>query len=354
MQLLKGIKIIDFTRYFPGPYAALRLLDWGAQVVKIESPEGDPARALYPYHGAEGPVFRSVNRGKSAICANLKDDEGKRRVWEEIKDADIILEGFRPGVMARLGFSYEDAKAVNPGIVYCSLSGYGQTGPLSTISGHDINYMALSGCLDQLIDSAGRPIKPWIAIADLVGGLAASEAMLAGLAHRALTGEGCYCDISLAESALSLLGLQMTNYSLTGETRGCMDTSISYGVYETKDGRFVTIGAMEDKFWTAFCNAAGCPDLIPEKDSPADIENPAFRRMCEVIKAKDFAYWLNFFKENDCCFAPVLSMAEVSEFEGFWQRGIFQEKWGATYVGTHYLNGDPFLCSQEPYPALER
>lgn len=352
MQLLEGLKVVDFTRYFPGPYATLRLSDWGAEVVKVESCEGEPGRFLNTHEGREGSVFRSVNRGKKGVLANLKDDADRSRVLEIVEGADVLVEGFRPGVMARLGLDYEAVKRVNPSIVYCSLTGYGQTGPYVELSGHDLNYMALSGCLDQLLDAEGRPVKPLIAFADLVGDIAASEAMLAGLVRRGLTGEGCYLDVSLTEAAFSLMGLHATHASLGGGVHGQMDPSIAYGVYETSDGRYVTIAAMEDKFWRNFCEAVGRPDLVDGKNTLPSEDNRYYRELRDIFASKDFAWWRGFFEQADCCFAPVLTAEEALDVGSFQERGLVGEKWGARYVATHYLDGEPFLEGDEPFPSL--
>lgn len=353
MSLLKGVKVIDFTRYFPGPYATLRLADWGAEVIKLESHDGEPGRFLNTYEGAEGSVFRSVNRGKQGAFADLKDAREKERVVRIIEESDVLIEGFRPGVMARLGLDYESVKQVNSGIVYCSLTGYGQTGPFANLSGHDLNYMALSGCLDQLCDETGRPVKPMIALADLVGGVAASEAVLAGLVHRGMTGEGCYLDVSLTEAVLGMMGLHATHASLGGGLHGQMDPSIAYALYQTSDGRFVTLAAMEDKFWRNFCNAIGKPHLFEGKNTLPEESNPYYREVREAIASKDFAYWQEFFERVDCCFAPVLTIEESVDVASFRERGLVGEKWGATYLATHYGCDEAFLKGGEPYPKLD-
>lgn len=352
MKLLEGVKIVDLTRYFPGPFATLRLSDWGAEVVKVEAPEGEPGRCINRYEDAEGSVFRSVNRGKRGIFANLKDEVDRRVVLDEIASADALIEGFRPGVAARLGLGYDAVLAVKPDIVYCSLTGYGQSGPYANLSGHDLNYMALSGCLDQLLDGDGRPIKPAIAFADLIGGIAASEALLAGIVRRDKTGEPCYIDVSLTEAVLSIMGLHATHWSLGQGLHGQMDGTISYAIYETSDGRHVTLAAMEDKFWKNFCDGVGAPDLYEGKNTIPGADNPYYVRICAIFREHDFDHWMRFFKENDCCFAPVLNIGEALEVESFRERGLVEQNWGATYIATHYFDGDGFLTGDEPYPPL--
>lgn len=354
MALLDGITIVDFTRYFPGPYATLRLSDWGAKVIKVEAHDGEPGRFINEYQGVEGSVFRSVNRGKQGLFANLKNAAERERVEEIIKSADAVIEGFRPGVMKRLGLDYERVAQLKPDIVYCSLTGYGQTGSYESLSGHDLNYMALSGVLDQLKDTQGVPVKPMIALADLIGGIAASEAILAGLVHRSVTGEGTYCDVSLAESAFCLMGLHATTASLGGGLYGAMDPSIAYAIYETRDGRYVTIAAMEDKFWRNFCDKVGRPELYEGKNTLPGDDNPYYVALKELFASRDFAYWKDFAKTADCCFAPVLTIEEAMEETSFAERGLVERRWDAAYVATHYLDGAPFLEGDEPYPALDR
>lgn len=352
MDILKGITILDFTRYFPGSFTTQRLCDWGAKVIKIESPSGDPARLQLQVDGKEGAVFRAVNRNKSSLMVNLKEEEGKKIVQDLVKEADVIFEGFRPGVMQKLGFGYEDVLKINDKIVYVSLSGYGATGPYVTLSGHDINYASISGFLDQFRDESGRPVKPTIAIADLAGTMAASEAILAGLVKRAIHNEPSYFDVSITEAIFSFMTLHATQFSLTGELNGCTDPSISYHLYETKDGRFVSLGAMEPKFWANFCNAVGHPELIEKQLTIAEPSNPAYELMCKIVAEKDFAYWCQFFEENDCCFAPVLNIEEALKVKSFVERGFVQEGWGATYLASHFMNGEKLCQGDEPYPEL--
>lgn len=350
MDLLHGLTVLDFTRYYPGPFATLRLQDWGARVIKIESIEGDPGRELLSYEGAEGSVFRSVNRGKESLFIDLKNPEEKMLVDELITECDILIEGFRPGVAKRLGLGFEDAQQMNSDIVYCSLSGYGQNGLLMNHSGHDLNYVAISGLLDQFVDSKGKPIKPNIALADLIGGMAASEAMLAGLAYRNQTGMACYLDVSIVEATLSFLGLHSVHASLNGGSREVIDNSISYNIYETADKRYVTIAAMEDKFWDNFCTAVQRPDLLYRKNSPACDDNEYYLEMKKIFKSEDFEYWMKFFEEADCCFAPVLAVSEATSLEHFINRGVVREKWNNTYISNHYAANKDFLNHDSPFP----
>ncbi|SCM81914.1 L-carnitine dehydratase/bile acid-inducible protein F [uncultured Sporomusa sp.] len=350
--MLSGIKIIDFTRYFPGPFATLRLADWGAEVIKIEDPAGDPARIMDTIDGNEGCIFRCNSRGKKSKVFDLKNVQERTKVWELIRGADVVIESFRPGVPKRLGIDYETLKQINPSLVYCSLSGYGQNTSISPLAGHDLNYMAYSGVLDQLTDAADRPIKPNIALADLVGGIAASEAILAGLVQKARTGEGCYLDVSLTESVMALMGLHAAHHSATSEEHGINDHGIAYHIYETKDGRYVTIGAIEEKFWQNFCQAVNREDLLPGHRTKPEPNNPYYLEMATLFKNRTFGEWAEFAVKVDCCLAPVLKTSELASQKFVQERGFIEHKWGMNYVATHYMPGRSFLSGTSPYPKL--
>jgi crotonobetainyl-CoA:carnitine CoA-transferase CaiB-like acyl-CoA transferase len=343
LKPLEGVKILDFSRYLPGPYATLRLLDWGAEVIKVESPEGDPLRFIGRINDEEGAVYRSVNRGKECIFADLKDEVDLARVMGIVQDSDVVLESFRPGVMDRLGLGYERLNSLNPRLVYCSISGYGQTGPYVTLSGHDINYMALSGMADQISDEQDCLFHPRLALADLVSGVVASEAILAGLVERSRVGKGGFFDISITEAVLLLLGPHIAEASLTGKKHGTENPSIAYHNYRTADGRYISLGAVESKFWTNFCKAVGRDDLVSAKNTPPVKENPAFQTMVEIAGAQSFEYWQQFFRDNDCCFAPVLSIDEVLKSDLVRERGLVIEKNGTAYLASHFLGNEDFL-----------
>jgi crotonobetainyl-CoA:carnitine CoA-transferase CaiB-like acyl-CoA transferase len=354
MRPLAGIRVVDFSRYLPGPYAALRLLDWGADVIKVESPEGDPARSVRPIDEGTGSLYRCVNRGKECVFADLKDEADRARVIDIIREADVVLESFRPGVMNRLGLGYERLSALNPRLVFCAISGYGQTGPYTALSGHDINYMALSGMADQIVDEAGSLFHPHIALADVVSGVVASEGILAGLVERSRTGRGSFVDISITESVMLLLTAHFAETSLAGAEHAVVNpsTTIAYHNYRTADGRFVSLGAVEAKFWVNFCEAIGRADLIPAKDTAPVNENPAYQAVVEVVAAQPFEYWQRFFLENDCCFAPVLSIDEVLDSELVRKRGLVIKRDGMAYLASHFLGNEDFLPEGQMFPRM--
>lgn len=336
--MLQGIRVIDFSQYLPGPHATLRLAELGAEVIKVEAPHGDPSRPSSKEKG-EGLVFFTQNRNKKSIVLNLKESEDKQIALNLIREADVVLEGFRPGVVQRLGISYQDAVRVKKDIIYCSLTGYGQTGPLSKMGGHDMNYLSLSGVLAQLKDQNGRPVQPSTTIADFVGGIAASEAILAALVKKLKTGEGSYIDLSITDSLLSLMSNHFALESVTGEQHGVPKLNnryVCYYLYETKDGRFVSLAALEPKFWRNFCLALNKEHWLSEHFSLAEEKNPAFKEIKELFLTKTLEEWNAFSQEVDCCLAPVLETSEVASHELFSAREMIIEKDGIRHAATRY------------------
>lgn len=349
---LSGVKVIDFSRYFPGPFATLRLLDMGAEIIKIEEPTGDPARYMGEDSLPESVVFLSQSRGKKSISANLKKPEDREKVMALIKDADVVLESFRPGVVKKLGIDYSSVREIKPDIVYCSMSGYGQNTAISLLGGHDLNYMAMSGVLAQLTDSSGAPVKPQIAIADLLGGIAVSEAIIAGLLQKERTGKGCYQDVAIVDVMLSLMGLHVTHKSQSGGEHGINQPWIAYNIYETKDGRYVTIGAIEDKFWSNFCTAVGQEDLMPHKISAPDSSNPYWKEMTKIFKSRSFDEWCRFGREVDCCLAPVYETGELKGQSFVTERDFIGHMGGLDYVSTRFVPERSFTDFISPCPKL--
>jgi len=351
-KLLEGITVVDFSQYFPGPFCTLRLQDRGATVIKVETPTGDPARTMDTIDGKEGCVFRSQSRGKKSVVVDLKNSEQYKKIVKVISKADVVIEGFRPGVVQKLGIDFDTLLKVNPKLVYCSLSGYGQSGTLSKLGGHDINYMALSGVLSQMRAPSGAPIKPFIAIADLVGGLSASEAILSGLVYRARTGKGIYLDLSMTDTMVSFMGLHVSLQSATGAEHGIYNDYIAYDVYETKDGRHVTLGAIEEKFWVNFCKGVDREDMIPGHYASPDADNYYRMELIKIFKSRTFAEWSDFSLKVDCCLAPVLDSSELRDSVYIKDRRLIEEKWGMAYVGTNYDPDESFLNCDAPYPEL--
>ncbi|HSP21938.1 MAG TPA: CaiB/BaiF CoA-transferase family protein [Planococcus sp. (in: firmicutes)] len=314
---LKGIRVLDVTYYVPGPYAGMRLAGMGAEVIKIEPPAGDPAR----YMGG-GLVHEANNIGKTIIAIDLKSEEGHQEMLELVKTADVLLETFRPGVMEKLGLGYETLKRIKPDLVYCSLSGYGQRGPLALLGSHDLNYMALSGALEQMSDTVGRPVHPANTFADYTGGLLAAEQIVSALLRKFRTGEGTHLDIALAEVMAEFQGNHDIYHSRGNSEHGIPEiggSRISYAIYETKDGRYVTLGALEEKFWHNFCELAGQPEWQSwSAKAPGSREH---EQVASFFKERTWQEWYDASLTVDCCLAPVLKAHERVSHPQFKARG---------------------------------
>ncbi|MCT8139198.1 CoA transferase [Anaerobacillus sp. CMMVII] len=336
--MLKGIRIIDFSLYLPGPYATLRLADLGAEVIKVEPPEGDPARLLGDKKNGTGLVFLANNRNKKSITLNLKDEKDQKLALDLIKESDVVIESFRPGVAEKLGISYEQLKKVQPQLIYCSISGYGQSGSMSTLGSHDLNYMSLSGALAQLKSETGVPVQPTNTFADLIAGIAANEAILSALIGLERTGEGCHIDLAITDVMATL----MTNHLLVEQEKGKQDgiaplggETISYKIYETKAKRFVSLAALEKKFWINFCLGLGRDDWIDAHLSLASEKHPIFQELKQLFLTKSLEEWTQFGLTVDCCLTPILETGELSKFEYFNERGrIVDTDWGIRQILT--------------------
>lgn len=352
--MLTGIRVIDFSRHLPGPHATLRLADLGAEVIKIEPPEGDPVRLPKEHDGEDGFVFRAQNRGKKSMVLNLKERHDQQVALKLIRSADVVVESFRPGVAKRLGIGYEDAVKINPGIIYCSITGYGQDGPMHHLGSHDLNYLALSGFLSQLKDREGRPVHPTHTIADLIGSIVASESILAALVQREKTRKGAYLDIAITDALISLMINHILIQSATGQPNGISilnNQVICYGLYETKDGRYMSLAALETKFWRNFCEAVNRPDWLTSQLTPPVEENTVYQELKKLFKERTFAQWCSFAQEVDCCLAPVLETGELKDHPYVQARQLIQQEKGLLYTLTR-PRGHAFLKGDYPYPKL--
>ncbi|MEB1809052.1 MAG: CoA transferase [Bacillaceae bacterium] len=353
--MLEGIRVLDFSQYLPGPYASLRLGDMGAEVIKVEPLTGDPARALGDKREGTGLIFLANNRNKKSIALNLKEDEGKQIALDLMRQSDVVIESFRPGVMERLGLDYEVVKKENKDIIYCSLTGYGQDTALSHFGSHDINYIALSGMLSQLKDKKSEPVHPTITLADLAGGMAASEAILAALVQRSIKKEGTYIDLSLTDVMVSLMNNHVLIASEKGRQQGVAELTgamISYHVYKTKDNRYMSLGALEPKFWINFCNAVGKDEWVPAHMSETTDQNPVYREMKELFQSYSMHEWMSFSQKVDCCMAPVLEPGELTSSKYVEERRlIFTPFEGYPEVATTYKDNQMFP-DLHPAPGL--
>ncbi|OYD57759.1 CoA transferase [Fictibacillus aquaticus] len=315
--MLEGVTVLDFSHYLPGPFATLRLAELGAEVIKVEPPAGDPAR-----FAGGGLVFQANNRDKKSITLNLKHESAREIALRLVRKADVLIESFRPGVLAKLGLGFDEAAEVNPKLVYCSISGYGQDSMMSSLGSHDINYMALSGALAQMKDEHGRPVHPSSTFADFIGGMAATERILAGLVSRGLTGRGSYHSISITEAVAAFMVNHVMAAKKHGTDRGIEvlnGSVVCYALYETSDNRFVSLGALEPKFWRSFCEAVRRPDWISLQYSSTD--SSAGEAITELFKSQTLQHWTKFGMKTDCCMAPVLEAGELASHPYFMEKG---------------------------------
>jgi crotonobetainyl-CoA:carnitine CoA-transferase CaiB-like acyl-CoA transferase len=321
---LAGVRVLDLSRLLPGGFCSLLLADFGAEVLKVEDTgAGDYVRWAPPLYedaepSAQSALFLSLNRNKRSIRINLKEPDGRDVLLRLARDYDVVLESFRPGVLDRLGVGYEALRAANPGIVYCAITGYGQDGPYTQRSGHDMNYLGLVGLLGLTGERGGPPIQSAGQIADIGGGaLMAAFGILAALRERDRSGEGQQVDVSMADGALSWLAMVAARHFADGVVpkRGDLELAgrlICYRPYACRDG-WVTLGALEPKFWHAWCQGVGREDLIekqfeaPGSDAHAEVERVFLERTRDE--------WQTFASEHDCCLEPVLDLDEALDSE---------------------------------------
>jgi crotonobetainyl-CoA:carnitine CoA-transferase CaiB-like acyl-CoA transferase len=315
---LAGLRILDLTRLLPGAFASQMLADMGAEVIKVEDPRGgDYNRTWAPLAKEESGSFLLLNRNKKSLTLNLKAASGKAAFLALCDTADVVLEGFRPGVMDRLGLSYDVLKERNPGLVYCAISGFGQDGPRRLSPGHDINYLALAGAL-QLFGKAGEPpIVPGLSIADVGGGsLMATTGILAALMSRTVTGRGQYVDVSMTDGTVAWLALHGADYLFGGiEPKGGERPFIGqapcYGVYTCADGHHVALGAIEEQFWTRFCDMVQLP---PADRTHYPAGEDALRQRATIARlmlGKSRHEWVALAEARDVPLSPVNSMEEA-------------------------------------------
>jgi len=330
--LLTGQKMLDLSRLLPGPYCSLLLADLGMEVLKIEDLEmGDYMRKMGPIRKKDSPYFLALNRNKKSMTLNLKREEGKEIFYKLIETYDIVLESFRPGVMDRLGIGYQELKKKNPRVIFCSLSGYGQDGPYREKSGHDVNYIGLGGILELTGAKNGGPVIPGVQIADIGGGgMMAAIAILAAIIHREKTGEGQYLDISMLDSVISWLSIHAGKFFMDKELprRGEMYLSggfACYQVYSTKDERYMSLGALEPKFWKNFCETIERRDLILKQFLEGEEQSRIIEEIQTLFKQKTQREWINLFMNVDACCEPILTLKEVSQHPQVLHRQMVME-----------------------------
>ncbi|MBV9955491.1 MAG: CoA transferase [Pseudolabrys sp.] len=329
MQPLAGLLVLDFSTLLPGPLATLMLAEAGAEVIKIERPGGEDMRAFPPPWGGESAAFALLNRGKKQIALDLKRPEDRNRLQPLLEQADILVEQYRPTVLQRLGIGYDLCRAVNPRLIYCSISGYGQAGPRAQEAGHDLNYIGNTGLLALQPGPAAAPVVPPMLVADIAGGsFPAVINILLALRARDQSGKGCHIDIAMTDAMFTFawyalaLGQASGRFPRPGELM-LAGASPRYQLYPTKDGKIVACGALEQKFWTAFASLIGlAPELVDDSRDPAATKAAVAR----LIVARSSDEWRPLFAKADCCVTIVVPLEEAVRDAHFTGRGLFDHR----------------------------
>ena len=343
---LKGYRILDFSKLLPGPLATIWMAQQGAEVIKIESPHSpDPIRFYPPMKNGVSVFYSALNTGKKSVSLDYRSDEGREQILKLVESSDVLVEQFRPGVMAKFGLGYEQVKAKNPKIILVSITGYGQEGEMANRPGHDLNYLALSGLLDGFRDENGTPIIPQAQLADVAGGsMMALNAVTSALLHRERTGEGQHLDVSMAKNVSVLQTLRAAEELETDSYGGHLSGNLAcYNIYECSDGRHVALGALEPKFWQKFCNLIGHPEWggrILDQDQLA-LKN----EVGDVFRSETIGYWLEKIETEDVCLSPVLTSKEAYEhplFETCFPASFGQEE--LSHAPEQGANNDELLA----------
>jgi crotonobetainyl-CoA:carnitine CoA-transferase CaiB-like acyl-CoA transferase len=338
---LDGIRIIDLSRLLPGPFCTLLLEDLGAEIIKVESVNGgDYMRSMQPFIGKNSAYFLALNPGKKSFAFNLKHHKGREIFLKLAETSNVILESFRPGTVDRLGIGYQTIKKVNPGLVYCAISGFGQDGPDRDRAGHDLNYIARSGILGLSRQEGTPPPIPPVQVADLSSSMFAAIAILAALRESERSGEGSYLDIGMLDSAMSWLIMSVAEF-VEGERdeRGKLPLTGKYpcyNIYQTKDGKYMSLAALEPKFWSAFCLATNRKDLLSFQYS---VKSEAFAEMQGLFASRTRNEWTTLLKSVDSCCEPVQSLEEALSDPQVRFRGLVREA---------CLDGEKFIRLNSP------
>lgn len=326
---LTGIKVLDFSTLLPGPVCSLLLSEAGAEVIKVERPQsGDEMRSYHPKAGEDSGNFVILNRGKQSIAVDLKDPKVITQLIPIIKECDILIEQFRPGVMSRLGLGYEKLKAINPKLIYCSITGFGQTGPDAMLAAHDLNYVAQTGMLSLVADTNGYPSLPPALIADIAGGAyPAFSNILLALRQRDISGEGSYLDISMSDNLFTFMYWVLAEQQLDGKSPNAASSLVTggtprYHIYKTKDDRFLAAAPIEDKFWNNFCNLIQLEEQFRDVACPPKVASKA---IAAIIQEKTAQEWEVIFEGHDVCSVIIKTFDEALQSKHFASRGIFNK-----------------------------
>lgn len=332
-KMLEGLRILDLSMNLPGPYCTMLLSDLGADVVKIEEPRrGDQARVL------SDPFFKQLNRGKRSVKINLKNASGKEAFLKLAGHADAILESFRPGVVKRLGVDYESVRKVNEKIIYCSISGFGQDGPMKDVPCHDLNIIGLTGIQHMLGNKGGPPVVPPVLIADTATGTMAAMAIMSALFQRSLKNKGQYLDVSMYDSCFSWHHLNAA-FLTAGYEYGAGEGMLgggapAYNLYETADGRHISVGAVEPHFWAGICRLIGKEHLIDKQFAVGDEALQVIKELRELFLTKTSSRWMEVLGPAGLCVTPVLSLREALEQPQALHRNVLLEE--RAQDGNHY------------------
>lgn len=329
---LASLKVLDFSTLLPGPFASMMLADLGAEVVRVEAPHRpDLVRLTPPFEAGTSAWHAVLNRSKRSIGLDLKRPGAVDVVKRLVQTYDIVLEQFRPGVMDRLGIGYEALRATNPRLIYCAVTGYGQTGPYRERAGHDINYLALAGVASHTGRKASGPLPLGVQVADVGGGsFGAVVGILAAVIERGQTGEGQLVDISMLDASIAWNALAVSQYLVGGQNpapeEGWLNGGSFYDFYRTRDGRYLSVGSLEPKFWQGFCQAIERPDLVDQGyDRDLEAQQALKAEIQKTIATRSLEEWVAIFTKVDVCVEPVLTAAEMLEHPQVRARGMVVE-----------------------------
>jgi len=350
---LEGLRVVDLTRLLPGPLCAMLMGDYGAEVIKIEDTDaGDPTRFVgVPVNGC-GSFFRQLNRNKRSLALNLKTEEGREIIKTLVAGADVLIEGFRPGVMAKLGLAYATLKMINPGLIYASISGYGQKGSYCLRAGHDLNYTALTGLLDLSAAEGKPPAMPAIQVADIAAGsLMAVNGIMFALYQKEKCGEGAHVDLAMTRGQLPLLAFAASAPAVDSKLPRSGSGHITgafacYNIYRTADNKFMSLGALEPVFWKNFCDTVRMPQWV-DKQFDTEVRQELIEQVSKLFSSKTREEWCSVFATADACCEPVLNLEEAASHplsveNSYWLENQLDD-------GTvEKLIGFPLLFSDQP------
>lgn len=356
---LSGIRVIDLSQFLPGPMLSMMMADQGAEVVKIEPPAGDPARDQAPFEAGQSVWFRNLNRGKQSVMLDLKSAAGRDALWALIDTADVFIEGFRPGVTARLGFGYDAVAARNPRIVYCSISAFGQSGALAHHPAHDLAVQAMTGFLSVNDGPDGMPVVPGAPSADMAAGLTALSAVLMALIGREKSGRGDYVDVAMFDALIPWCA-HLAGASLGGgepprsHSQRSLGGAAFYNVYETADHRYIALGGREPKFVANLLNALERPDLIPLGSAmPGAAQAPLGAFLRQTFRSRSREEWVEWFADKNVAFAPVLDFREAFAQPHIAERGLVVERGGAHQIAPPIRFAGEAAWTPGPAPELD-